>query len=318
MEGVARYVPGRYLLDGTVYKCSGEPDHTFPADVVDLAFCSQDSSYAYVTRTHVFLSSASLTQEVADRYEINGASTDFPLLVRKVQRRLPEYSSADVPESDVRESSALFRGSALFSGAATVRLLNSEHQFASDGSSALQLTDSGDLYFSAQLGAALRKAADRVTQIAFCGRYFARTKDKKLFSVDRFGEVVDLGIGDVEMLSGSTDGQRLVILMNDEFRSSSFVAPLDFRTVDGRVSAHNVRKIDADALGFTVYYRYGGVTRVWLAGADPEVQRIGGLGCKYPRFGLSPLGWGYVDARKRFWSVGVPESVKSVGARSRL
>ena len=114
--------------------------------------------------------------------------------------------------------------------------------------------------------------AEKVSQIAYCGRYFARTSDKRLLSVDRLGEVAELGVGDVEVLSGSTDGQRLVILAGEEFKVSSFATPLDFRKVDARVSARNVRKIDADERGFTVYYRYGGVVRVWLLGAgEPEV-----------------------------------------------
>lgn len=128
------------------------------------------------------------------------------------------------------------------------------------------------MYFSAQLGSAPRLVAEKVSQIAYCGRYFARTSDKRLLSVDRLGEVAELGVGDVEVLSGSTDGQRLVILAGEEFKVSSFAAPLDFRKVDARVSARNVRKIDADERGFTVYYRYGGVVRVWLLGAgEPEV-----------------------------------------------
>lgn len=100
------------------------------------------------------------------------------------------------------------------------------------------------------------------------------------------------------MLSSSVDGQLLVILVDKEFRYSLLSAPLDFREVGIRVSTRGIRKIDSDKYGFTVYYRYGGVTRVWLSGVEPETQRIGGLGRKYPRFGLSPLGWGYVDAHK--------------------
>ena len=57
-EGVSRYALGRYLLDGTVYKCSGvtaEPDKEFPkGDVIDFAVIS-DSAYVYLTETQVIL-----------------------------------------------------------------------------------------------------------------------------------------------------------------------------------------------------------------------------------------------------------------------
>ena len=78
--------------------------------------------------------------------------------------------------------------------------------------------------------------------------------------------VTDLGVEDVDQLSSSVDGRGLAVLTNDKFKFSAVQSPLDFRTVDVRVSVHSVQKIDSDEAGFTVYYRYGGIKRVWIAG----------------------------------------------------